>query len=360
MKVPFIQEYLFIFNKNHEEINRIKNENKCRLMPYTKIKYIKDFNLINYDYIVIFEKQQFESLITDDLSLYEKLKECKKILFMCTYETFYCKIKECIKNIMYGIKINFDKIKIRKNIPNTTIFLHFNNEKNNDNKINKFLNYLPSSIKIIDINLRTTNKIKGNNFPNKIISFNIKIENLNLNKKIKLPMKSIYISQISNIDIKIFNNLISIFKNKKALVIHNIKSDETKISANKTLQINLITFNKNKYNFMTNIYKYRKNNYSNETSICDYEKKVIKTNDNKLLSKIICYSFSMLDNQIYFHIGNILFKNNSVLTLITSENMMTILKKDNIINQLNIRLYFLTISVDILLNNKNNKTLINY
>jgi hypothetical protein len=340
MKVPFIKDYFYFFNKNDEEIKKIINENICCLMSYTKIKYIENFDLFDYDYIVIFEKHQFESLICNDLNLYQQLKEHKKILYMCTYETLYSKIEEIHKNIIYAIKIYPSEFNVRKNIPNTTIFLQLNNKYNEiyNNKFNKFLNYLPSSIKIIDFNLiiqKSQYIIKGNNFPNKILSFNININNLNLTKKIKLPKNSIYVTNTHFMNLKTLNKIMSIFKNKKVLIIMSHGYYYTHCNlGKKRINVYSITYDncKEEYNFIKNIYIYKNNdcNYINERTICDLEKKVINIDNNDLISTIIRKTFSLLDAKIYS--DNIFIQKNNVLTLINSYNIISINKNANLNN----------------------------
>jgi hypothetical protein len=155
-----LKSYLEEFGDDDDIKEMLKN-NKCNVLPYTKLT--KDTILSNYDYIAIFSDEEFIDLVDCHNDLYQKIYN--KIYFLHDYD---CEFVEKYRNELSKIK---------------NLGLIFNKELEHDNIFNNtknitlldscpdyslyWLMYLPSSLKTI--NVGCYNKKYINNLPNKIV-----------------------------------------------------------------------------------------------------------------------------------------------------------------------------------------------
>lgn len=278
-------QYSFIVNKN--------------VIPYKKIKNTSDFNLQEYNYIVVFEKHELLSFVSDENDLFCKTEKQGKILLLCMYDT-YNEIRNTKigRNINYVIKINRKNV-IKMNIYfNTIKYLEFMDEDNTylpNNGFRKYhftldnsLSMLTSSVNSLILNLKTNISLGLYNLPNKIIVIKGEIDHLLGCELKKLPYKTTLIlskykytsaSVMHGIEYyKLLLKKLSKFKTKQTMMI------DCKVNLsqrNKNLLINhydvhsVIIMN-NKYYLLQEKYEGRKVQYNDSRCIVDYNKEICK------------------------------------------------------------------------------------
>lgn len=144
---------------------------------------------------MVFGTNQICNITDDDKKMFNKLRKQKKIYAIDNYPYLY---SNKYKNILCALKVDLCENKFKPNfIPNTlkNISLTFSDVddatfKINKNTINLILNYLTSSIKIVDVNIFNLNTINSN-YSNKLQILDINFPNFY--KKIKLPVNIIFI-----------------------------------------------------------------------------------------------------------------------------------------------------------------------
>lgn len=173
-------------DSDDDDINEMLKNNKCNVLPYTKLT--EDTILSNYDYIVIFSDEEFTDLVDCHNDLYQKIYN--KIYFLhdydCEFVKKYGNELSKIKNLGLIFNGGYECDDIFNNTKNITL------AGNYLDYLLYWLKCLPSSLKTINVCYYNEKYI--NNLPNKIVFMVItgydyfeKCERSSSFLKIKLP-----------------------------------------------------------------------------------------------------------------------------------------------------------------------------
>ena len=343
-----------------DNINLNKNLSKCKdFNVYNKdiqyregiIEILKKEN--DFDIIIIYENLKGNINLENLIEEIKKINNKIKLIFILEKENKLLEnllLEKNIKNIFYNNKINFDDFinEIKK--------LEFNKEE-----------ILKKEI----INLKKIIENKNNEILKYKNNYNIKIKN-KLNNKNKINNKIIILISEDELEKEIFiKNIIFYLENKKILLFNfNIKINNIKKN-NKIKIINL----KNK--------KINKNNYNNEINKIlnklkkqydlilinlnkNINEKIIFNNYEKIIiiSKLNLLNIKKLNNLINIINSKYFLEKNKINILFNYENKLLINKKilKNIFNKYKI-IGFLNLNNknNLLINEKNKyKKIINY
>ena len=192
LKHPYLDNYLRHFEIYDKTIAlQIKHE-KCNILYYSEIKdqSIESIhhNIEMCDYIHISDKNDYDDLINKNNEIIKKRK-----LIIYDHNNEFIKIYNSATVIIIYLFIFTNSKKII--IPNITKNIFFSDTSQIKIKT-KYLNYLPSSIIIVESSTRDRDLDKNitNNFPNKLKIINIdayQFEISNYRKKTKFP-KNVY------------------------------------------------------------------------------------------------------------------------------------------------------------------------
>lgn len=217
--IPFVDLYLEEYGED-EYIKNILNNYDHKILDSTSLELfsLKKIREEKYDTILFYNKNDYYDEIENNLFKFKKIKEENNILLILKYTTCIHQI-ETRQHVIYNVNIaviidintietnDYNKI---KNIPFTNRLMilnliKFSSGYNNHNKhlaqynyicskkVNIITKYLPSSIKIMDVNTNYCILKKMNNLPNKIIIFRIIDPVTHHNNKQKYPLKSLLI-----------------------------------------------------------------------------------------------------------------------------------------------------------------------
>jgi hypothetical protein len=262
-KIPFIESYLESF-VNDEEINDIIRINKCNTISYENAKNKEIDELLEYDFVTVYEVEQLLLLLDNKIS--EILFEKKKIFYINRYENEYT---DCLiitnKKLILGLIVNlhtcerYECILMSNNIINLSIECDIIESINDFERLyklgKKILDYIPNSIKIINLSTFIAESLTLNNLSNKVKIINADNNYNCRDKNIKLPNHAIFIVSAKSLNDDTYRNSREtniIMKTKTfrtSLKFYNKHESKNKFVFNVTMKNNntdsvCITYNK--------------------------------------------------------------------------------------------------------------------